>query len=265
MLRTVRALGSVTLLLALFEACSSNEATPPTPPAGPALITIKSISLGNGTYDESNPPTQVLSCDYTIGVNVLLTNWKLYPPGLCAGAPQCGQLRVSLLDESSPDPVIQVLAAGNGVALDVAALVDKSNLTAWKPPLTGNFTIRAELVDDSGKPYVEVDGGDGSDTTGNLDVKLPSGCNAPSGGGGSAGGEATGGSAGMGGEEAVAGMSGAAGDQAIGGNSGSGGSSGTAGSNGGSSGTAGSTGGDQATGGSSGTAGSTAGSTAGGA
>jgi len=267
LLRAVRGLGYVSLLLALFEACSGNDTSSPTPPPGPAHVEITQLSLGHGFYSEDDEASQVLACDNTIGINVVTNNWTLYPPGRCAGALQCGHLRVSLLDAVSPQPVLTLIAAGNGVAL---------NVLAANPPLPRDdtrysYTVRVELVDDSGKPYVEVDGGDGTGLK-RFDMEIPSATGCPSSGsGGSGGNQGMGGKAGTGGDNSVAGMSGAGGDQAgaEAGNAGeaenAGGSLGSAGSSGGSSGTAGSTGGDQAIGGSSGSAGSTAGSPTGGA
>jgi len=247
LLRALRGLGSVALLLTLFEACSGSEANPPKPPAGPATIKIKEIALGHGFYNALDPTSYELACDYTIGVNVGTTNWTLYPPGKCAGALQCGQLRVTLFD-SDGNILTQVVAAGNGVSLDVSSLPT--------PPSVASYKVTAELIEDSGHPYVETDGGVGSDST-DIHMTLPEKCPPDTG----TGGAPASGTGGSGGDHASAGNSASGGESA--------GTGGIAGATGGTAGTAGAgeiagtagigetagTGGSDATGGSAGTAG----------
>jgi hypothetical protein len=155
LLRALSGLGYAALLLTFFEACSGDDTSTPTPPDGPASIAISGIALGHGFLGDGGAAS-ILGCDYTIGVNVQTTNWTLSSPGRCSGALQCGQLRVTLLDGENKE-LKQVMAAGNGVALDV-----RSALSAVPPLNSFRYTIRAELIEDSGKPYVEVDGGNGS-------------------------------------------------------------------------------------------------------
>jgi len=247
LLRALRGLGSVALLLTLFEACSGSEANPPKPPAGPAKIEIKEIALGHGFYNEFDPTSHAVTCDYTIGVNVELEYWTLYPPGRCAGALQCGQLRVRL-EDSGQNTLLELTAAGNGVAMDVSSLADDEK------SIEGSYQVVAELIEDSGHPYVEVDGGDGSARK-TFDMVLParSACKSTQGSGGSGGAGGSGGGpleSGSGGESlAAAGTGGAAGSMA-GTGSAAGGMAGTAGA-----GEVAGTAGIDATGGSAGTAG----------
>jgi hypothetical protein len=175
---------------------------------------------------------------------------------------QCGQLRVSLLDLNGPESVerLSLIAAGNGVALDVRPLLSAT------PPLTdGTYAVKVELVDDAGRPYVASDGGNGSTQT-DFDLKLPGDCTSTPETPGNAGTSGAGpeiGSAGAGGESGGAGDAGgdsaggghAGADSAGGGNAGadSAGGAGTAGSDGGGGGHAG---GDSADGGNAGAAGS---------
>ncbi len=99
LLRALRGFGYTTLFLTVFQACNGNDASTPTPPAGPATLVITGISLGQGLYGDGGAASD-LACDQSIGVNVQTTNWTLLPPGRCGGALQCGQLRVTLLDGS---------------------------------------------------------------------------------------------------------------------------------------------------------------------
>ena len=216
----------------MFEACSNNDTSTPTPPAGPATIGISGIALGQGFVDGAGA-SPILACDYTIGVNVETTNWKLLGPGRCGGALQCGQLRVSLLD--GPDGtalLMPLIAAGNGVALDVSSLVPPTD-----PMTPRSYVIKVELVDDSGNAYVAVDGGNGSAQQG-FEMAFPSNC-------GSHAGAAGAGGAGAGGDGETAGTAGSAesggGTAEIAGNGGTGGAAGNAG-NGGTGGTAGNAG-----------------------
>jgi hypothetical protein len=75
LLRALRGAGYMALWLTVFEACSGNDSSPPTPPAGPATVKITGISLGHGLYDANDEASWNLACDYTIGVNVETTNW----------------------------------------------------------------------------------------------------------------------------------------------------------------------------------------------
>jgi len=221
LLRAVQSLGYVALLLTVFEACSGDQASPPTPPAGPATIEISGIALGQGFFGDGGA-SSTLGCDYTIGVNVQTTNWTLLPPARCGGALQCGQLRVSLLDGSSERERLKVVSAGNGVALDLRSLVSAT------PPLeAGTYVIKVELVDDAGKTYVAV-GGKGTDEQ-SFDLKLPENCAVPplNPASGGAGGGSSG--AGNAGDTAGADTAGAGGDTAGGDTAGSAGIAGAAG------------------------------------
>jgi len=179
------------------------------------------IALGNGVYDGSEA-SSVLACDYKIGVTVQTKNWTLNSPGRCAGALQCGQLRVSLLDANGDAVLPRIIAAGNGVTLDVSSLVNVGLRPEWKPPHDAgdSYTVLAELIEDSGTPYIELDGGDGSHTE-DFYMKLPGTCDegtAGAGAGGGAGGRsANGGSAGVGGATVGGGGSGDTGGATVGG------------------------------------------------
>ena len=209
LLRALQGLGHMALVLTVFEACSGDQASPPTPPAGPATLAISGIALGQGFVGDGGA-SSILGCDYRIGVNVQTTNWTLLPPARCGGALQCGQLRVSLIDGSSAE-LLTLVAAGNGVSLDVRSL-----LSATPPLQSGMYTIKGELVDDAGKAYVAVDGGNGSAQQ-EFFMELPADCtNQPpslasggtgggSSGAGNAGDSAGGDSAGAGGDSAGAG------------------------------------------------------------
>jgi hypothetical protein len=211
------------LFLAVFEACSDDEASAPLPPAGPASVEITGIALGQGFVGDGGA-SSVLACDYTIGVNVQLTNWDLLGPGRCGGALQCGQLRVSLLDVSDVLPGVElptVISAGNGVSLNVGAL-----LSATPPLQSGTYAVQVELVDDAGKAYVGVDGGNGSvQQQFYMALPMPSECTAGNGGASAGNGGASAGndgaSAGNGGASAgnggaSAGTAGTAGSAAAG-------------------------------------------------
>ena len=220
-LRTLRGLGYVGILLAVFEACSGDDASGPQPPPGPASVEITGIALGQGFVGDGTDASSRLACDYAVGVNVQTTNWTLSGPGRCGGAAQCGQLRVSLLDAQGGELTAQT-AASNGVALNVREFVS-ANL----PLDCVDYAIKVELVDDLGKPYVALDGGNGSARQA-FCMARPAECpsfpatpgsgGAGGGGGNSAGGDGAGGD-GAGGDGA--GGDGAGGDGA-GGDSGAG-------------------------------------------
>ncbi|MEI9940230.1 MAG: hypothetical protein WDO69_23680 [Pseudomonadota bacterium] len=207
LLRALQGLGCTALLLAMFEACNGDDASPLTPPAGPATVQISRIALGQGFVGEDGASTR-LACDYTIGVNVQTTNWTLFGPGKCGAALQCGQLRVSLLSGGLDGPeLLTVIAAGNGVALDVRSA---------NPPVQedGHYAIKVELVDDSGKPYIALDGGNGSAQR-DFDMMLPDAAECKStGSGGGGGGGGSGGASGGGGGGGGATSAGAAGARA---------------------------------------------------
>ncbi len=156
MLRALRGLGYAALLLTVFEACSGDDASTPLPPAGPARVEITGIALGQGFVGDGGA-SSVLACDYTVGVNVQTTDWTLLGPGRCGGALQCGQLRVSLLDGPVGAELLTIVTASNGAALDIGSL-----LSADPPLQAGTYSIMVELVDDLGKPYIALDGGNGS-------------------------------------------------------------------------------------------------------
>ena len=214
LLRALRGLAYAALLLTVFEACSGDDASTPTPPAGPASIEITGISLGYG-FGGDQPATSALACDYRIGVNVQTTNWALSSPGRCGGALQCGQLRVTLLapmpDGSADAELLQVMAAANGVSLDVR----QANPALPADAIPYQYRIRAELIEDSGKPYVEVDGGNGSALRDLwVTVPKPEECEKAAGSAGAGGAHASEGNAGSAGDHALAGSGGSAGDHA---------------------------------------------------
>ena len=198
LLRALHGLAYSALLLTVFEACSGDEANAPLPPPGPASVAITGISLGQGFVGEGGA-SSVLACDYNIGVNVQTTNWTLLGPGRCGGALQCGQLRVSL-SAASGRAVPSVIAAANGVVVNVRELVPAS-----PAPDGERYTVQVELVDDSGKAYVALDGGNGSVET-EFSMSFPKDCAGADGGSGSgAGGDSGAGSGGSGGGDSGAG------------------------------------------------------------
>jgi len=255
LLRALRGLGYVALLLTVFEACSGDDASTPLPPPGPASVQITGLALGQGFLGDDGA-SSTLACDYTIGVNVQLTHWTLFGPGKCAGALQCGQLRVSLVGGPDNAELLTVTAAGNGVALDVRSAI---------PPLpagSGSYVVKVELVDDSGKPYVAVDGGNGSvELPFDMIVPTAEACNSTSGeAGASSAGAAGGDNAGAAGDIAAGGSTGGNGGGSTGGNGGGstgGNGGGSTGGNGG--GSTGGNGGGDSGGSDSGGGGSTAG------
>jgi hypothetical protein len=239
LLRALRGIGHGALLLAVLGACSDDETSQPLPPAGPASVEITGIALGQGFVGEGGA-SSVLACDYTIGVNVQTANWTLLGPGRCSGALQCGQLRVSLLGGPGNGELLTLIAAGNGAALNVRSLT---------PPLqAGMYAVKVELVDDLGKVYNALNGGNGSAQQ-QFFMELPGECTSTPGSGGASGGSGGANDAGAGGE--TAGTAGTAGT--------GGGSAGTAGTGGGSAGTAGTSGGSAGTAGTVGTGGGSAG------
>jgi len=189
--QALKYLGSSVLLLCVFEACSTDDAATPNPFKEPPTLEIADISLGNGSS---------LACDNTISVTLALSNWKLYPPGKCGSTPQCGQVRVSLLDGPSGKPLLSQAFASVGANLNVGQLVESDELRA------GSYAIQAELIDDAGHVYQVMDGGnDTAERT--FTLSLSAGC-APGSAGASAGGAS--GEGGMGGAFFETGGSGAA-------------------------------------------------------
>ena len=178
LLRALSGLGYAALLLTLFGACSGNDGSPPLPPDGPASLAITGIALGHGFVSEDEASWS-LACDYSVGVNVQMAYWTLRGPGQCGGALQCGQLRVTLLGGADGSTeLLNVIAAGNGVALDLQPL-----LSATPPLQDGDYVVKVELVDDAGKAYIGVDGGNGSDQKA-FKLRLPADCPSTAGSGG---------------------------------------------------------------------------------
>jgi len=143
----LKVLGASLLVLCAFEACSSDEGAAPNPFDAPPTLEIAGISLGNGG-DGS-----VLACDNNIGVTLAFSNWRPEPPGKCGSTPQCGQVRVSLLDGPNGAELASTSSAAIGVNLDLTPLVENGTLKS------GSYAIQAELVDDAGRVYPITDGG----------------------------------------------------------------------------------------------------------
>lgn len=169
--RTVSCLACAATVLGLFSACSGNDASTPAPPAGPVSIEITRITVAAGVV--SPPAPSELGCDYRIGVVLQLgTGWNLQPPGFCLTT-QCGQVRVSLLGRDGKT-IVTRLAASAGVELNVAPLKAEAGSVA---PVQ-NYSIRAELVDDTGKAFAEDAGSVAVEQA--FQMSLPSGCAEPS-------------------------------------------------------------------------------------
>ena len=153
--QALKYLGSSLLLLGVFEACSGDDAATPNPFHDPPTLEIASISLGSGSIGQGGD-SSVLACDETIGVTLAISNWYAYPLGKCGTTPQCGQIRINLLDGPKGAVLATKTSASVGVDLDVAQLVADGKLTA------GSYTIQAELVDDAGAVNPVTNGGNKS-------------------------------------------------------------------------------------------------------
>ena len=226
-MRTLQGLGHAALLLTVFGACSGNDTSSPTPPAGPATLDITGIALGSGFVGDGGA-SSLLACDYTIGVNVETTNWTLRGPGRCGGALQCGQLRVSLLDGPDGTALLTpLIAANNGAALDVSRLVPST-----VPSKVRGYAIKVELVDDAGIQYVPLEGGNGSAQKA-FDMAFPA-CPEPgtAGSGGTSGASSSGAAGDSAAGDDNADAAGTAGSLETAGNSGTGGNLETAGGGG---------------------------------
>lgn len=179
--RAVRYLVCAAVLLGGFEACSADEASAPPAPSGPVSVSITSLTLGQGVLGEGGSP--VLACGYQIGVVLQLgSGWRLAPPGLCA-TPQCGQVRVSLLDSDGSEIASQ-LAATVGVDLNVKKLQERAG--SGNAAELHDYSIRAELVEDSSVSSSALDGGNASSER-HFQMSLPTDCSTPSGLGGAPG------------------------------------------------------------------------------
>lgn len=197
-----KVLGASLLVLCAFEACSSDEGAAPNPFTEPPTLEVAAISLGTG--DGS-----VLACDNNIGVTLALSNWRLEPPGKCGSTPQCGQVRVSLLDGPNGPELASTSSAAIGVNLDLTPLVEKGTLKS------GSYAIQAELVDDTGHAYPITDGGNNTAARA-FTLSLSRSCASGSAGASSGGASGEGGMGGMpsfesgGAGDALAGAGGAA-------------------------------------------------------
>ncbi|MEO8916579.1 MAG: hypothetical protein ABI488_04085 [Polyangiaceae bacterium] len=169
--------------MAVFEACSADDPSTPNPFNNPPTLEISDISLGNGSIGQGGD-SSVLACDDTIGVTFAVSNWDLYPPGKCGSTPQCGQLKVSLLDGPGGAVILTHGSGSVGVNLDLTALVKAGNFKA------GSYAIQADLVDDSGAVY-PITGGGNSTVERAFKLSLADGCmtGTPAAGAGGASGE----------------------------------------------------------------------------
>ncbi len=199
-------LGAGVVVFGIIAACSSSPDAVVTPPGGPPSIGITAISLGHGAIGQGGDSSE-LDCDYTIGVTLDVSFWTLRTPGLCDATPQCGPVRLSLLDGTDGKALGRAqYAATTSVDLNLDKLLNVSTLSP------GRYAIKAELVDDVGTLFT---GGGNSTAQQAFTLGLPRECaevpgasGAPSNEGGAAGfggvpdvaagGQATdGGSAGM--------------------------------------------------------------------
>jgi hypothetical protein len=214
--RAVRYLVGIALTMSVAFACSDDPATIPTGFDEPASLDISSVSLSTGNVLDGGS-TQ-LSCDKNLAISLAIENWDLRPPGACP-VTQCGRVRLQLSDGSGSyaSPAIERASLGVTFPID--------------PPVSGTYTLTADLIDDAGNPYNPGDGGKGSAQV-SFRLNLPTNCEANGGTGGTGGTGAEAGAAGsVGGSESAG--AGAAGDSAAGagGTSGAGGGSGTGGTN----------------------------------
>ncbi len=175
------------LVVAVVVACSSGADTSVTPPAGPPSIAITQLSLGHGETGQGGDSSR-LACDYTVGVTLEVGFWTLHTPGLCDATPQCGPVRLSLLDGVDGKRLGKAqYAANTSVDLNLTKLLDISTLRA------GSYAVLAELVNDAGDVFTITNGGNSAAQQAFM-LRLPGDCaealgaaGAPSNEGGAAG------------------------------------------------------------------------------
>jgi len=167
------------LAVGVFEACSSSQDSTSVASNGPPTIEIAA-------------PAANLACDGSLVVHVK-TNWTLLPPGKCGTTPECGTLRVTLLETADGPALAVKRAATSDVQFSSADLV-----TPQDQGLMQVHVIKAELFDDALQPLVASAGGQSSaelDGVSLLPAEDCTGQGGASNGGASAGGASAGGSA----------------------------------------------------------------------
>ena len=148
--RALTFLGSTLLLLAGFEACSSNDSST-LPVSGPPSISITKISFGPSTEVAQGGASSEPACGKQVAVTLDIKNWQLKEPGLCQSTPQCGQVQVSLFEDMDSNALATKVA--------VSASVD---LNALRPLEFGSYRIKAELIEDDGTVFTITDAGSSS-------------------------------------------------------------------------------------------------------
>ena len=156
------------LVTGTVAACSSGDSsTAPEAPIGPAVLQLSQV-LGP-------------DCQGRVSVVTTLENWTLRAPGVCASAPQCGTIRVSLL--ASDQTVISSSTAANATPSVVVPAAMLARVAS----------VRVQLIDDAGNVYQVGDGSQDSATS-PVTLSPAAGCTGAGNAGGAAG-EAAGGAA----------------------------------------------------------------------
>ncbi|HEY5374514.1 MAG TPA: hypothetical protein VIK01_12570 [Polyangiaceae bacterium] len=148
--RALTFLGSTFLLLAGFEACSSNDSST-LPVSGPPGISITKISFGPSTELAQGGASSEPACGKQVAVTLNINNWLLKEPGLCQSTPQCGQVQVSLFKDTDSNALATKVAVSAAVDLTVPGSLE-----------AGSYKIEAELIDDDGKVFTVTDAGSSS-------------------------------------------------------------------------------------------------------
>ena len=148
--RALTFLGCTSLLLAGFEACSSNDSSTLSV-SGPPSISIAKISFGPSAEVAQGGASSEPACGKQVAVMLNINNWLLREPGLCQSTPQCGQVRVSLFKDTESNPLATKDAVSASVDLTVPGSLE-----------AGSYKIEAELIDDDGKVFTITDAGSSS-------------------------------------------------------------------------------------------------------
>jgi hypothetical protein len=204
------------LSVGVFEACTDSTDSTVLPPKGPEVLSFADPATDSA--DDAGLTT--LGCDNTLVVHLNPQYWMLRPPFTCGTFPQCGSVRVTLLNMmDDTTPLATESAATPDVQLDLTSLVNPP--AAGAPTLSDVHFLKAELISDS---FVPVPPAPGIVVSVVMPIALSStGCSAEGGAGGASG--AAPGTAGAGGA-----TPGEGGGSAVGGSGGS--SAGSGGSGG---------------------------------
>lgn len=183
------------LCLSLFAiplACTDGESSGVE--LSPPRLTIESIRNASGSFFDEGEPI-VATCDGRLtvltgpsDVVAFLDNWTLRPPGSCGTLPQCGAIRLTVLEDETI--LAEVSRASVAVVLDLAPQI-----------LERASEFRVELLDGTtGEPFLvegmPVDDQWAVQVSTTRDCPSPEG---PKGDGGESGGAADGGAAAFGG------------------------------------------------------------------